>query len=319
MSRPILADQTLTLDRNRIGISYSGGGALLLIELGIAQAFIEMGVQPYAIAGVSAGAIAGTAHAIDPVKGRGILAAAKGLEQVSDRSLGLTLEQMALKAVWERSHLAALGSNESIQNLLDGAFREIAGQPRLTFDYFGRDGRPKLLVGATDRLAAERVEFAGDTDVGDGLVASSAIPGVFPAKQVECAGQSLLLVDGGVVGSQPLSTLALLGCGTIFACAVGYGGERLQAPANLIDNWQQSLSITLHEAARLEEEYVQSEMGDQGVIYHIHPEVAFPVKGFNFTADVIASVMREANDKTKQWITDKNLLAGTVLEGTAVK
>lgn len=312
MSRPVLAAETLTLDRHRIGISYSGGGPLLLVELGIAQAFVELGVRPYAIAGVSAGAIAGTAHAIDPVKGRGIQAAAAGLARVSDHSLGLTLLQIVLKAAWERKRLAALGDNQSIQNLLTGAFQELAAQPRLTVDSFGRDGRPRLLVGATDRLAADRVVFSGSDDVGDALVASSAIPGVFPAKRMTVGGKpGALLVDGGVVGSQPLSGLALLGCGTIFACAVGYDGERLKAPANLIDNWQQSLSITLHDAARLEQEYVQSRMGDQGVIHHIHPEVTFPVQGFNFTPDVITSVMRAASTSTKQWIHDHHLLAGT--------
>ncbi|TMD13851.1 MAG: hypothetical protein E6J00_07210 [Chloroflexi bacterium] len=311
MSRPILADKPLKLDRTRIGISYSGGGPLLLVELGIAQAFVKLGVAPYAIAGVSAGAIAGTAHAIDVVDGRGIKAAAKSLERVSDRSLGLTPLQIALEAVWERKHLAALGSNESIQSLLDGAFQELAGRARLTFDYFGHDGRPRLIVTAADRLGGGRVEFSGDADVGDALVASSAIPGVFPPKRMTVGGESLLLVDGGAVGSQPLSGLALLGCGTIFACAVGYDGERLQDPVNLIDNWQQSMSITFHAASRLEEEYVQSRMGDQGIIHHVHPEVAFPVKGFNFTPDLVASIMLDASTKTEQWITDHDLLART--------
>lgn len=310
MSRPILADKTLALDRQRIGISYSGGGPLLLVELGIAQAFVELGVRPYAVAGVSAGAIAGTAHAIDPVKGRGIQAAAAGLAHVSDHSLGLTLPQIVLEAVWERDHLAALGDNESLQKLLEGAFQGVAGKARLTFGYFGHDGRPRLLVEATDRLQGTRVEFQDDADVGNALVASSAIPGVFPAKRMSAGGESLLLVDGGVVGSQPLSGLALLGCGTIFACAVGYDGERLKAPANLIDNWQQSLAITLHDAARLEQEYVQSRMGDQGNIYHIHPDVEFPVQGFNFSADQIAAVMRDASAATGKWISDHRLLAG---------
>src|SRR5262249_47925578 len=81
---PILHGRTLSVERGRVGISYSGGGALLLVELGIALAFVDLGIRPYAIAGVSAGAITAAAHAIDPIEGRGILAAAKGLELVDN-------------------------------------------------------------------------------------------------------------------------------------------------------------------------------------------------------------------------------------------
>ncbi len=310
MAEPILHDRAFTVDRGRVGISYSGGGPLLLIELGIARAFVELGVRPYAIAGVSAGAIAATAHAIDPVNGEGIRAAARGLEQVNNHSLGLTAVQVLERAIWERQHLAGLGSNEPIEGLLAGAFRELAGSERLTFGYFGRDGRPNLIVGATDRLRGERVEFPADADVADALVASSAIPGVFPPRKMVVRGKERLLIDGGVAGNQPLSALALAGCGTLYACATGYDGGALKAPANLIDNWQKSISIMLHQASRLEQEYVQLRMDDRGVIHHIHPQLTFPVNGFDFSAGVIAQVMRDASEATRRWITDHHLLPG---------
>ena len=310
MPEPLLHGRSLAVDPARVGISYSGGGALLLVELGIAQAFVDLGVRPDAIAGVSAGAIAGTAHAIDPVHGEGIRLAAKGLERITSRALGLTVGQIALEVVWQRSHLAALGSNEPIQGLLTGAFQELAGQARLTFDHFGRDGRPKLLVGAVDRLRAEAVWFGPGVDVADALVASSAIPGVFPARELVVADERRLLVDGGVATNQPLSVLALDGCGTLYACVVGYDGEALSAPANLVDNLLQSLSISRHEAARLEQDYVQVRMGDHGVVHHIHPVVPFPVQGYDFTPDVIARVLRDASEATKRWITENHLLPG---------
>jgi predicted acylesterase/phospholipase RssA len=296
------------VDRRRVGISYSGGGALLLVELGVARAFVELGVRPAAIAGVSAGAIAGTAHAIDPVHGEGIAAAARGLERISNRVLGLSLPHIALEVVWERQRLAALGSNEPIQGLLAGAFRDLAGSERLTFGHFGREGRPRLIVGATDRRLGTPVRFPDDADVADALVASSAIPGVFPPKRMTMAGEDVLLIDGGVVGDQPLSVLALEGCGTIYGCAVGYDGERLTTPANLIDNWMQAVAIGRHRAAILEQAYVTSWLAGQGVVHHIHPEVPFPVTGFDFDRDSIARVLHDASEATKRWITVNDLL-----------
>jgi NTE family protein len=308
MAEPILHDRTLDVDRGRVGISYSGGGPLLLVELGAAQAFVELGILPYAIAGVSAGAIAAAAHAIDPAGGAGIAAAAKGLARVDNHSLGLSVGQVLERAAWERTHLMSLGSNESIQGLLADAFRTLAGQDHLTFDHFGRDGRPVLIVKATDRRTALGYRFPGDADVADALVASSAIPGVFPPKTIG----DRLFVDGGVVDNQPLSELALAGCGTIYSCAVGYDGELLSAPTNLVDNFMKAMSISLHAASRLEQDYVQLRLGEAGVIHHIHPPVIeLPVSGFDFTPEVVAKVMRDARENTRAWITEQGLMPGS--------
>jgi NTE family protein len=311
VAEPLLHDRPLTVDRARVGVSYSGAGPLLLVELGVAQAFVELGILPYAISGASAGAIVATAHAVDPVGGAGIAAAAKGLEGVSNRSLGLTVGQVLFRALRERKRLRGLGSNESIETLLVEGFRAATGRDRLTFDDFGRDGRPVLIVKATDRLTGEGVRFSGDADVAEALVASSAIPGVFPPRRIGAR----LFVDGGVVDNQPLSELALEGCGTMYAVAAGYDGELLKAPTNLFDNWIKATSIALHAASRLEQDYVQLKLGDAGVIHHIHPPVLeLPVRGFDFTRDVIATVMRGARDETKRWIAEHRLLPELALD-----
>ena len=307
MAEPLLHGRTLDVDRSRVGISYSGAGPLLLVELGVAQAFVDLGIRPHAIAGVSAGAIVATAHAIDPVNGAGIGAAMRGLAKVSNHSLGLSVARVLERAAWERTRLMGLGDNASIEGLLVEAFRAVAGRDRLTFDEFGRDGRPLLIVKATDRLTGEGVRFPGGADVATALVASSAIPGVFPPKAIG----DRLFVDGGVVDNQPLSELALEGCGTLYACAVGYDGELLRAPTNLFDNWMKAMSIALHAASRLEQDYVQLQLDGAGVIHHIHPPVLeLPVRGFDFTPEVIAKVTRDACDETRAWITEHRLLPG---------
>src|SRR5215472_3839090 len=310
MPEPLLHGRTLSVDLDRVGISYSGGGPLLVVELGIAQAFVDLGIRPYAVAGVSAGAITAAAHAIDPEGGAGIAAAAKGLEHVSNHSLGLSVGQVLERAAWERTRLMGVGDNESIQGLLADAFRALAGQDRLTFDHFGREGRPMLIVKATDRRTGKGFRFPGGADVAEALVASSAIPGVFPPKSIG----DQLFVDGGVVDNQPLSELALEDCGTIYACAVGYDGELLGAPTNLVDNFTKSTSISLHAASRLEQDYVQLRLGESGVIHHIHPPVIeLPVFGFDFTPEVIAKVMRDACENTKSWITKYGLMPGRMV------
>jgi len=311
VGEPLLHGRTLSVDRGRVGISYSGAGPLVLVELGVAQAFVELGIRPDAIAGVSAGAITGVAHAIDPVGGAGIEAAAKGLATISNRALGLTAPRVLWRALRERTHLMGLGSNEAIQGLVAGAFRALAGTEHLTIDYFGTAGRPMLILGATDRLTGESMRFPGEADVADALVASSAIPGVFEPKRMTVGGVPRLLIDGGIVQNQPLSVLALEGCGTLYACAVGYDGEALKAPTNLLDNAMKAFAIAMHTASHLEEDYVRLQMAGAGVIHHIHPPVQeLPVPGFDFTPEVIAQVMRDARELTKRWITEHQLWPG---------
>jgi NTE family protein len=307
LAEPILHDRTPRVHRARVGISYSGAGPLLVVELGVAQAFMDLGIRPHAIAGVSAGAIVAVAHAMDPVGGAGVAAAAKGLARVDNHSLGLSVGQVLERALWERTRLMGLGNNESIEGLVVDAFRALTGRDRATFDHFGRDGRPVVIVKATDRRTGSGYRFTGDADVAEALVASTAIPGVFPPRAIG----DHLFVDGTVVDNQPLSELALEGCGTIYACAVGYDGELLRAPTNLVDNFMKALAISVHAASRLEQAYVRLRLGGTGVIHHIHPPVLeLPVAGFDFTPEVIARVMRDARENTKIWITEQGLMPG---------
>lgn len=322
MSQTLLEQQTPKPDKDTIGISYSGGGPLFVVELGIAKAFTELGIQPKAIAGVSAGSIAGTAHALDPsTDAKGIAIAADAVAQVTDRTVKLALDQILLDAVWQREHLAAIGDNADLQPLLEDAFKELSGISQIDFSYFGRDGRPDLIVGATDRLSGRPTWFtrpgalpgtagasSANAAVADVLIASSAIPAVFPSRHITIDSQDRLFVDGGVVSNQPLSVLALYGCGTIFSCAVGYDGEALEAPKNLVDNAMQSISILIHNSTKLEEAYVMATLGEGVVINHIHPLIPFPIKGFNFNAQVVGEVIDSACRATKDWITQQELM-----------
>ncbi len=44
-------------------------------------------------------------------------------------------------------------------------------------------------------------------------------------------------------------------------------------------------------------------------MHHIHPEVTFPIHGYNFyDPDVIRQVMADACAKTKEWIKEERIL-----------
>src|SRR6202165_2086391 len=303
MSEPILlARRGIKVDRKKIGISYSGGGAMVLIELGIAQAFVELGIVPAVISGASAGALAGAAHALDPVGGAGIEMAATILGGVTNRTLGLGIDQVIGRLALERQNLTSLGDHSSLGWIITDALEEKLGLTGVTIGYFRPPPAPRRMVVATSRRNGRSVWLPAASRIEDALLASAAIPGIFPWQTLKVRGRELTLVDGGVVDNQPLTQLALAGCGTIVACAVGYGGGAIPPPTNAINNAVNSIWIAIHQATKLEEQLLRERLGTRGDIFHIHPEVNFPVDQFNFTDDIVVAVMEESRRKTVAWL-----------------
>ena len=157
------------------------------------------------------------------------------------------------------------------------------------------------MVVATDVVNQEAVWFPDETPVEQALVASSAMPGVFPWQKMRVSGRDLTLVDGGAIANQPLSNLVEQGCARIYACAVGHTGP-LPAPTNALENAMRSINLTMRQATKLEEDYVRVKLGPQGHVHHIHPIVDFDGSNFNFTPTLVRQVMEDARAKTVDWL-----------------
>ena len=290
---PLLKHAEPEVDRGRIGISYSGGGPLVLVEMGAVRAFVERGIRPEFVAGVSAGAMAATAHALDPEHGRGVDMAVEIMSKLSSRFLGLTAEKMLEKVLRERHHLASLADHSPLRPLIvDGIERHFRLHDPKVGD-IAPPQHPRLLVGATEWTQEDSYWFGPDEPLADALVASAAIPGLFPWQKREVDGQVLALVDGGVVANQPLSRLALEGCGTIFACAFSRTAG-VPLPANALGCALGSVRMMMRHSMKLEAEYVQLKLGDQGDVHHVDIDVDIPVHGYDFTPEVIADVVERS-------------------------
>ncbi len=304
MSEPIhLKDQDPVVDKKTIGISYSGGGPLVLIELGCAKAFIEKQIVPAHITGVSAGSFAGTAHALDPIRGKGIELAIDLLSSITAADLGFGWLSVGERLIEERQKFTSLADHKKLAPMVGDAIKARFGGP-FTVGTFAARGLPAVHVAATNRLNGDSYWFGDDYPIELALLASSAIPGVFPWQTPTIDAVELVLVDGGVVTNQPISTLALAGCGTIFVCAVGYAGGDTPRPTNAIDNVLPSISMMIHQTMKLEEEYVRLKLGDAGDIYHIHPPVTKQISGYNFDRQLVLDVIEESRQLTVKWLTD---------------
>lgn len=293
MERPVLQGIEPTVDRARIGISYSGGGPRLILELGAILAFIERGIVPDVIAGVSAGALAGTLHAIDPRSPRAVEAALRVLpERLSTHGLGLTVEAVMAKAIRERGHIRSLGDHAGVLRAASRVlFEELLGTDSPRVGIFQPPQHPRLLIGATDWRREENYWFGPDSLLEDALVASTAIPGVFPWLPFDSGDGPMVLVDGGVISNQPLSRLALEGCGTIIACGFRAPDKTGTEPGNVLQSLMESVHMLMHACVHLEEDYVRLKLGDAGRVHRVQMTAAVAGHTYDFTAGAIAALV----------------------------
>lgn len=194
---------------NKIGYVLSGGGARGFAHLGVLKLLEEIGLKPFAIAGTSAGAVAGALYA-----------AGKGPEEI--HKLMKNNKYFGWSSIaWMKEGIFSM---ESLKKALKAAIGEN------DFDAL----KIKLFVAATDINKGESVIFSRGK-LFEAVIASSSVPVVFePVKMGD-----KLLVDGGVLNNFPVEPLTQI-CDIIIGSYVnkmddGMGNSSVTRAVNIID------------------------------------------------------------------------------------
>jgi len=200
MTVPAVPHPSLT---RRQAFVLAGGGSLGAVQVGMLAELIANGLRPDLVVGVSAGALNGAFLAYDPtatmIERMSALWARVRTRDVLGLSWGSLLGLVGL-----RGHLA---HSQGVRSLLE---RE------LPYRRFEATQVPLHVVAAEQRTGEEVLLSAGD--VIDAVLASTAIPGVYPA--VFVAGQAL--VDGVVATGTPISTAVRLGANRLIVVPCGF-------------------------------------------------------------------------------------------------
>jgi len=183
----------------RVAFVLSGGAGLGAAQTGMLQALYEDGIRPDLVVGTSVGAINAAFIASQPAT----VSAARQLQHVwrgLDRSQIFPARALTagLGMLGLRDHLVPCGS-----------LRRLVAR-HVELDRL-EDAPVELHVVAADLLTGEEVLLSEGPAV-DAVLASAAIPGVFPA----VAWGSRLLVDGGIVNNTPISHAVELGADQIY-------------------------------------------------------------------------------------------------------
>ena len=201
-----------------------GGGNLGAIQVGMLKAVIERGIAPDEIVGCSVGAINAAAVAASPT--------VEGMERLRD--LWLTVPDTAMASSrFEAIRLLttrgnALQPNNGLRMLLESL---------LEHDRFEQFKVPFHVVATALRTGRE--EWFSKGDVIGPILASAALPGVFPPVTVN--GQTY--IDGGVVNNVPISKAYELEATRVVVFHVGNFERPRPEPKRPIDVMIQAFSI----------------------------------------------------------------------------
>lgn len=213
-----------------IGFVLSGGASLGAVQAGMLQAVYEHDLVPDLIAGTSAGAVNGAYIASRPATPQTAL------------SLQALWRSMSTFQVFPPNPVTAvLGLVGEHDYLISnaGVKREIAAHAGFTRM---EDAAISFHVVATDVLSGDRVRISrGDAETA--VLASAAIPGVFPS----IAFDGRRLVDGGVAENTPIADAVELGADTIYVLPTGAPCRLPSPPKGAIPMLVHALSLLINQ------------------------------------------------------------------------
>ncbi len=257
---------------------FAGGGSLGAVQVGMLKAFIETGITPDFLVGSSVGALNATFFASDPTR-NGVLR----LEQIW---LGIKRQNIFpmpplrtfFGLIQSRKHIC---SPKPLNKLIRQNFTHQCLE----------DTELPCSVIATSLFHGHEV-IISEGHVVDALLATTAIPGIFPPVNY----RDLYLIDGSVTNNTPISAAITQGAKRIFVFPTGICCARKTPPKGLVEMLLQTMSIAITHRLALD-----IEKFEKAVEIHLLPPLCpLDVSMFNFTRT--KELISRAEEKTADWI-----------------
>ncbi len=231
------------MNRKKIGLALSGGGARGFAHLGVIKALVENDIPIDLIAGTSAGSFVGGAFAA-----------------------GMTVDEI-IRIGRKLSWFNIAGFSYSPRGLLSNAAMGtfiVQNFPVTKFEEL----KIPFAACACDLETGGEVVFKETGDLALAIRASCAIPGVFVPVDFPDGSH---LIDGGVVSPMPTKAVRDLGADIVIAvdliaCGSTYWGK----PSTLLGTFFQSAMMLLRTASR--NQHYQADIVIEPQIAHIRPD-----------------------------------------------
>lgn len=213
--------------KKKTAFVFAGGGSLGAVQVGMLKAVTAAGITPNFLVGASVGAINAAFFAGDPSP-----AGADRLDKIWKSIRRQDVFQVsplagALSFLSWRNHIC---SEKPLRHLIE---------KHLTFDRLEETRIPCHIV-TTDLFNAVEVSFSKGP-AASALLASAAIPGVFPP--VKIGGH--YLVDGGVTNNTPISVAIAKGAERVIVFPTGMSCGLKTPPKGVLEMALQTLNIAV--------------------------------------------------------------------------
>jgi NTE family protein len=257
----------------------SGGGSLGAVQIGMLQALSSHRVHPDLVIGTSAGALnAGY------IAGHGTDAAA--LAELA-RIWGGLRRRHVFPLQPARLAAATMGRAPSLCS--NGPLRQLIAM-HLPFDRL-EDADIGLHIVTTDVASGQEV-LLSDGDAIDAILASAAIPAVFPSVHID--GRDL--VDGGIADNAAISQALALGADVVYVLPTGYACALEHPPNTPLGSALQALTLLIEQRLILEVAHF-AEIADIRVIPPLCP-LSVPSTDFRYGSVLIT----QARSATERWL-----------------
>jgi NTE family protein len=246
---------------------------------------ISAGEYPDIIVGVSAGALNGAFLARDPSVQNIEKMAGLWSRMTTREVLGLSWQSL-LGLLGLRDHVA---SPRGLQSLL---------QRELGYQRFDETAVPLHLVCA--ELVTGNAIVIAEGNVADAVLASTAIPGVFPAVNH----QGRLLIDGAVAAGTPLSVAAALGADRMIVFPCGFACAQHKVSQHALGRAMHAITLMGARQLRLDFEHFSRSMA-----LRIAPPIC-PLIQSSYDYSNGAALIARAREVTRAWIDGGGLDCG---------
>lgn len=257
----------------------TGGGSLGAVHVGMLQALYENDTEPDLIVGASVGAINGAFIASRP--------------QTSATA-------SALADVWNRLRRSHVFPADLATGLLGFSGRKAHMVPsrglrrllrtNIQFENL-EDARIPLHVVATDATSGQELVLKSG-DATKAILASAAIPGVFPPVEL----QGRILIDGGVSNYAPISHALDAGADTIYVLTSGTACAVTEPPRGALPLVLQSMSFLVTRRLVVEMEH----LADRAVFLVLPPPCPLDVPPSDFSQS--ARLIEQSHDTTRRYL-----------------
>jgi NTE family protein len=253
--------------RPKTAFVLAGGGSRGAVQIGMLSELIARGMRADRVYGASVGAINGAAYAGNPTP--------EGVERMTAIWMNLTgadiFPRSALDGPWLfLQKRPSVHANTGLRRIIEAG---------IDFENLEDASIPFELV--TTSLTDGRERWIAHGDAVEAILASSAIPSIFPPVTID----GDVLVDGGVVNNVPISRALAAGCTRIFVLLCGPLHYHPRQPRRPAEAALTAFFVAIH--ARFVRELASLPPGVEVVVFSGGGEPSAQYRDFSGTAAMI--------------------------------